>query len=240
MINKHHQEILRLIRAKAGKPSQHTLSDTYLGNTHPKYAIRVPDLRLLAKSWMKVNASLSAKDFEQLLTSLIEGKSSTEKCTAGILMDYAWPHQRSLAPALYLKWLNHVEGWVEVDTLCTNKFTSKSIVSQLDKWEPVIRKLARGKSLEKRRASLVLLCGAVRLDTHARLVTIGFENILLLSAEKDILITKAISWLLRTLIKHHRLAVEEFLNEHREQLPAIAVRETAQKLKTGRKSTKKL
>jgi len=44
----------------------------------------------------------------------------------------------------------------------------------------------------------------------------------------------------RNLIKHHRLAVEEFLDENREQLPAIAVRETAQKLKTGRKSVKKL
>lgn len=239
MINKHHQEILRLIRAKAGKPSQHTLSDIYLGNTHPKYAIRVPALRLLAKSWMKANASLSVKDFELLLTSLIEGKSSTEKCTAGILMDYAWPHQRSIAPALYLKWLNHVEGWVEVDTLCTNKFTSISISSQLDKWEPVIRKFARSKSIEKRRASLVLLCAAVRQDSNAKMVTLAFENILLLSGEKDILITKAISWLLRNLIKHHKLAVEEFLDENRDQLPAIAVRETVQKLKTGRKSTKK-
>lgn len=67
----------------------------------------------------------------------------------------------------------------------------------------------------------------------------AFENILTLCGEKDILITKAISWLLRSLIKHHKYAVQEFLDENHEQLPPIAVRETIQKLKTGRKSAKK-
>lgn len=129
MHNKHHQEILKLIQSKAGKPSQHTLSDAYLGNTHHKYPIRVPTLRLLAKNWMKAHASLTAKTFSELLSALIAGRSSTEKCMAGILMDYALPHQFTFPPTLYLKWLNHVQGWVEVDTLCTNKLTGTQILA---------------------------------------------------------------------------------------------------------------
>lgn len=238
-MNGHHTEILKLIKAQAGKPAQHTLSDAYLGNPHPQYAITVPTLRKLAKQWMK-DHPLPPAEFVKLLDSLIAGKSSTEKCMAGILLDYATPAQRNFTPTRFNQWLNHVVGWVEIDTLCTGKYAAIEVPRQWESWVPLLQKFVRSKSIEKRRASLVLLCAAVRQDSNAKMVTVAFENILQLSGEKDILITKAISWLLRNLIKHHRLAVEEFLDENRAQLPAIAVRETAQKLKTGRKSVKKL
>jgi 3-methyladenine DNA glycosylase AlkD len=53
-----------------------------------------------------------------------------------------------------------------------------------------------------------------------------------------ILITKAVSWLLRNLVKHYRTEVEAYLRSNEGRLPAIAVRETFNKLKTGRKSGK--
>jgi len=41
------------------------------------------------------------------------------------------------------------------------------------------------------------------------------------------------------MVKHHRKSVEEYVQRNRKNLPAIAVRETLTKLKTGKK-TKKL
>lgn len=52
MQNKFHQEILNLIQQQAGKPTQHTFLDGYLGNSNPRYPINVPTLRKIAKSWM--------------------------------------------------------------------------------------------------------------------------------------------------------------------------------------------
>jgi len=51
-MNPHHQELLKLIQAKAGKATQHTFSDSYLGNTHPRYAINAPTLRAIGQGWM--------------------------------------------------------------------------------------------------------------------------------------------------------------------------------------------
>jgi 3-methyladenine DNA glycosylase AlkD len=67
------------------------------------------------------------------------------------------------------------------------------------------------------------------------LATIALQNVDQLKNEKEILITKAISWVLRSMVKHHRAAVVQFLKEE-SGLPAIAVRETRQVLETGRKT----
>jgi 3-methyladenine DNA glycosylase AlkD len=69
------------------------------------------------------------------------------------------------------------------------------------------------------------------------LAFIAFQNIERLKSEKEILITKAISWVLRSMVKHHRPTLIEFMKE--KDLPAIAVRETRRVLETGRKNTPK-
>ena len=85
---------------------------------------------------------------------------------------------------------------------------------------------------------MVLLTGPVRNSEDKRLSELAFGNIDELKHEKNILITKAISWLLRDLIKHHREEVERYIEQNRATLPRIAVRETVNKLKSGRKSGK--
>ena len=50
------------------------------------------------------------------------------------------------------------------------------------------------------------------------------------------MITKAISWLLRSMIRHYKNEVSDYVNAQADTLPKIAVRETLVKLKTGRKT----
>jgi 3-methyladenine DNA glycosylase AlkD len=53
--------------------------------------------------------------------------------------------------------------------------------------------------------------------------------------EHDSMLAKAVSWSLRSLVKHDSAAVRAFLDEHGADLPSIVRREVETKLRTGRK-----
>lgn len=236
------EELLNHIKEKSGKPTQHTALDNYLGNTHFRYQISIPVLRSIGKTWMKENADeLSLKAFTSLLTGLTAAPSATEKTMAGILLDYAPASLRQFDPKLFGKWLGPLQGWAEVDALCTGVYTSTEIANHLPEWKKVLLALSKSKQIEKRRASLVLLVSPLLKTRHEHLLKIALQNINLLKSEKEVMITKAISWLLRSAIKFHKAEIAEFIQAQEETLPRIAVRETLVKLKTGKKTkTKKV
>ena len=156
----------------------------------------------------------------------------------GILLDYATPEQRKFNPKLFNTWLNYLEGWAEVDSLCTGRYSDSEILRQWKIWNPLLIQFSKSNNIHKRRASLVLLCSPLRKSTDTRLAGMALRNITRLKAEKEILITKAISWVLRNMVKHNRTAVQKYLKEESD-LPAIAVRETKRVLETGRKTSGK-
>lgn len=59
-----------------------------------------------------------------------------------------------------------------------------------------------------------------------------------LQPEIEILITKAISWQLRSMVKHHKKIVMDFIYKNKATLPAVAVREILPVINTGKKSRK--
>ena len=235
-MNIHHNEILKLIKKNSGKPTQHTFSDSYLGNEHPRYPISAPILRAIAQDWMRAHRELTADNVADLFTSLVEGESATEKSMAGILMDYTTREQRTFSPALFDRWLDHLIGWAEVDAVCTGKYTTTEIPAQWKAWKPLLIKFSKSKNIHKRRAALVLFCSPVSQVRDERMAEVVFANIQRLKGEKEILITKAISWVLRSMVKYYKKDVAEFIKKEGDTLPAIARRETLVKLRTGKKT----
>lgn len=231
-----HQALLNQIKKKSGEPTQHTFLDGYLGNHHPRYEISAPVLRAMAKTWMKTHRDLGPEPFAQVLADLIHGESATEKWMAGMLLDYSAPEQRKFDPKLFDEWLNHLEGWAEVDAVCTNKYTRTEIAAQWRKWKPLLIKFSKSQNINKRRASLVFFCSPLSQFENPASTDTAFDIIDRLKSENKVLITKAISWLLRSMVKHNRAALEIYLNENTDTLPRIAVRETLVKLTTGRKT----
>jgi 3-methyladenine DNA glycosylase AlkD len=231
----HHASLLAQIIEKSGTPTQHTFLDSYLGNANPRYPIRTPLLRQVVKNWIGTN-ELNPKEFLALLTSLVKAKSSTEKTSAGILLDYASREQLKFNPKIYDLWLNHVQGWAEVDALCYGHFKTDQVLEDWSDWKKLLTKLNKSKNINKRRASLVLLCKPLTRSNDRRLQLVAFQLTDNLKSEKAILITKAISWLLRSMVKQHRAALKKYIEKNKASLPAIAVRETATKIKTGKKS----
>lgn len=174
-----------------------------------------------------------------MLTSMAEGKSGTEKVMVGILLDNATKEQKQFDPKLFNSWLDHLIGWAEVDAVCTGKYCITEIPSNISQWKKILTSLSRSKNINKRRASIVFLCSPLAQCDDPALAEIAFENIDRLKCEKEIIITRAISWVLRSMVKHHRKALENYLKKNENSLPAIAVRETKVKLLTGRKGGKR-
>lgn len=239
MKDSHHHQILSEIKAKSGKPTKHTFLNNYLGNQHPRYPIASPELRAIARSWARDNRDLDADDFAQVISDLVHGKSFTEKLMAGMLLDVSRKEQRKFDPRLFDEWLEQLEGWAEVDAMCTSKYTRTEIQAQWKDWKSLILKFSKSENIHKRRASLVLFCAPLSQITDEEMAGTVFQIIDRLKPEKSVLITKAISWVLRSMIKHHRELVDDYLKENSETLPRIAVRETLVKLKTGKKTSAK-
>jgi 3-methyladenine DNA glycosylase AlkD len=235
-MNKYHSEILSLIERNSGTPTQHTFSDSYLGNSHPRHPIDAPKMRAIAKDWMRSHKEMSFGKFAAMLTSLAKGKSGTEKIMVGILLDNATSEQKQFDPTLFDKWLDHLVGWAEVDSVCTGKYCLSEIPKNIPQWKKILTIFSKSENINKRRASIVFLCSPLSQNDDPRLAEIALTNVDRLKSEKEIIITRAISWVLRSMYKHHKKALENYLKKNEKSLPAIAVRETKVKLKTGKKS----
>jgi 3-methyladenine DNA glycosylase AlkD len=207
-----------------------------ISNIFPPGASTVPQLRLAAKAWATANKDISSKRAEQIISAFIRDPSPMKKCMGGILLGYIPAQRHTLPPSLYDKWLEHTEGWAAIDAICYGNFTAKEILEKFAGWKVLIKRLAGSKNINKRRAAIVLLTKPVTQSDDKRLSQLAFGVIDALKSEKSILITKAISWLLRNLTKLHPEEVKEYLHSQKDQLPKIAIRETVNKLKHGVKT----
>lgn len=118
-------------------------------------------------------------------------------------------------------------------------FGPQDLLGDWPAWSGFIRRLAKDANINKRRAALVLLTRSCRTDPDPGLGALAFETIDALKGEREIIITKAVSWLLRSLSDQHPAKVAAYLDVQGSTLPAIAVRETRAKLATGRKTSRR-
>jgi len=230
-----HKKILTEIKKHKGKGTEHTSSDSYILSGHFYYDVSVPVRRQIVKNWLKDNKNILDEDFTAVLDSLYKGKSHEEKTVASYLLSYHHPHRKGIKPKQLNEWLDHLVGWAEIDALCQNVFTAEELLADWKMWESFIRKLSKDKNINKRRASLVLLTGPTHRSNDKRLRDLAFKVVDTLKDERPIIITKAISWLLREMSAQHKKAVSKYLKKNEETLPKIAIRETWRKIKTGKK-----
>ena len=225
------------LRALAGTGSaDHQGSAAYTGSPHELLGVATPGLRRLARDWVRANRAAPPKDTLQVLDAMFAGGLHEEKTLAALILAYTGPARAATTPARLDAWLGELAGWAEIDSLCSNVFQAEEFLSAWPAWAPWLRRLSEDANINKRRASLVLLTGPARYSDDPRLLATALGNVAWLQAERDILIAKAVSWLLRNLTLRHRSAVVAYLAENRTALPAIAVREVTAKLETGRKT----
>lgn len=196
-----------------------------------------PTKWIIAKKWARENYDISLASLISILNEKNANPSHDEKTLVGMILSCFPKLRAQMGPAVIEKWLENVQGWEQIDNLCQNNFKYTDFLNNWDAWEKALNNFSKSPNICKRRASIVLLVGPVTYSPDNRFSNLAFKNVDILKKEKDILITKAISWILRALIKNHRQEVEEYLEKNKESLPKIAIRETRNKLSTGRKNS---
>jgi 3-methyladenine DNA glycosylase AlkD len=231
-----HAGLVAVLRA-AGRPYRGgQANDSYTGSGRPFFNVSIPDLRRIARSWLAGHRAASDAQLLALADSLFDGEAYEEKILAALLLGYSARARRAATPAMVEAWLGHLNGWAEIDSLCASVFSADDMLVDWPAWRDLIHRLARDPNINKRRAALVLLTTPVRKSDEARFRDLAVMILDQLKAERPILITKAVSWLLRTMSVRHADLVADYLTNNERSLAAIAVRETRTKLRTGTKS----
>jgi len=208
----------------------------YCGTEKTYYNLKNAVKRKFIKDWYKAHkGDLSFHEFVNLITLLYQAGVYEEVTLGGELLSLNQKFRQQINPTILSQWLDNLSGWAEIDNLCQSRFGGKLILSNWSSWKILFLKLASSENISKKRASLVLLTRPVREIRDERLKTLSFLLTNKHKHHKDILITKAISWLLREMIKNYRHEVADYLEKNLDSLPKIAIRETKRKLATGKK-----
>lgn len=202
----------------------------------PFYRIPVPDERRLARQWLSEHSTWSAEQLYRTVQSLLAGPSYEEKTLGCVIVKERREVRQQVSPGHVMSWLDDLRGWAEVDSLCQSVFPAEQLLSDWAAWRSAIVTLSTSDNANKRRASLVLLTGPVRRSSDERLAQLAITTVDTARPDRDPLVTKAVSWLLRDLVANHRLIVAEYLDRHASELAPLVVRETRTKLRTGTKS----
>jgi 3-methyladenine DNA glycosylase AlkD len=233
-----HAKLLAEIRrgGRPQRPGATGQNDSYGGSGRPYYLVSVPDRRAMARAWVAAHRKAPAADALAVVESLLDGVSHEEKTLATLILRYSDAARRAVGPDDVDRWLGKLNGWAEVDSLCQNLFTVEDFAADWPSWKRLIEALSLSADINKRRAALVLLIGPVHYSPDPRFRDLAFVVLGRLKSERPILITKAVSWLLRAMLTRHRDAVAAYLAANEASLPKIAIRETKTKLMTGTKS----
>ncbi len=208
----------------------------YNGSTSPYLGITNPEKYRIAKMFKKTFPDISFDEWISLLNVLNKGKSFEEKTIGPFLFGTYPQFVTMLIPKHFDRWLSNLTGWCEIDTLCQSTLDATQLLSSWEEWKTALDAFSKDERISARRASLVLLCRAISKNPDPRLMDLTLTIVQRLSHEKDKLITKAISWALRSLSDMRPQEVMEFINKNVDSLPKIAIRETKKKIATGKKS----
>ncbi len=232
---------IRAEMERHGKPYRRDgppINDSYGGSGRPFFGIDVPTRRAMARRWAAAHKRADAADVLAVVDSLIEGETHEERTQATLILRYHPAARSAVTPDQVDRWLDFLNGWAEVDSLCQNLLTFEDMLADWPAWKRLIDRLSTDANINKRRASLVLLTGPVHYTDDARFSDLAFAAIERLKPEKPILITKAVSWLLRALVDQHKDETAAYIDANETTLPKVAVREARTKLETGTKSGK--
>ncbi len=179
--------------------------------------------------------SLSSSETIELINYCFASKIFDYFNFAGRLLSQSPSVKSQLTESDLKTWILRTQGWAEIDSICQSLFSADEIIAFWPKWQKIILDFSKDEHIQLRRASLVLQTKSVKQSDDTRLRQLAFITIERLKREHEILVTKAVSWLLRSLATQDSASVKQYLETNKNSLPAIAYRETIRKITTGKK-----
>jgi len=201
------------------------------------YGVRVPQLREIARDWQRAHKAVAREDLMALVEALWDGESREEKMLALYLLQCYKRWIPGLTWAHFERWRQGLDNWEVTDGLG---------VRTLGPWllaDPEARldylwHLIADEEMWSRRLALVATVWLNRGYQDLSFPDLTLKLIDRVKAERDPMITKAVSWALREMTKTHPDRVDAYVQQNRDALTAHVVREVNNKLRTGLKSGK--
>ncbi|MFZ2152458.1 MAG: DNA alkylation repair protein [Microgenomates group bacterium] len=224
-----------MIPKKSG-PELRAWLQKYLGTDKPTNCTRSIDIKYQATQILH-DSIHSATEFYNYIDHLYTtGTTFEDLALAASIFSRGHKYRQDFDLSYLDKWLNYTVGWAEVDSLCQSNFHAIELLNNWDDWQKLLTKLSNSPNINQRRASLVLLCKSLGESDDLRIYNLALSLVEKMKHEKEVLITKAISWVLRQMVKHYSPKLKVYLDKNKATLPKIAYRETLKKITTGKKS----
>ncbi len=209
------------------------LPDKYSGSVKKHLYVRIPVLTKHIKTWNKKH-ELNLEEFQNLIITLSKSNIHEEIIAIGKLLEANSALRKQLNCKVLFEITKNLHGWEEIDAVCQGKFTGKEFLNNRKCWENLLKKLNQSNNISQQRASLVLPIKFIRdIKNDSELTDLSFENIKNLIKIDDILITKAISWILREMAKSsdfYKTRVKQFIGQYKTKLKKHIVTEVIKKL----------
>ncbi|MFA7253378.1 MAG: DNA alkylation repair protein [Patescibacteria group bacterium] len=235
-IEKIREKIALLPKKKMARTEQEFVQ-RYLGSQKKYLGVATGDLVKIAKGVVKEEGSLEISELINLLDELFAADNFEEHAVGGKIFTLLKPETRARIPFVKLEiWIRNAKGWAEIDVICQSSYSGIEVLKNWNEWKKTIHKFSKDSNVSLRRASLVLQTRSAKEANDERIRQMAFETIEKLKSEKDILITKSVSWLLRSLTILDKEEVRNYLLQNETTLPRIAFRETIKKIETGKKT----
>jgi 3-methyladenine DNA glycosylase AlkD len=201
----------------------------------PFYGVRLADLRSMAGRWHREHPGAGGREIAAVAGALWAKEIREEMVLAALIHGRDAESRRYFGLRTLDRWAATIDNWETADALGMSVL-APWVADRPDRGFRTLEQLARRRNPWARRLALVGCLGTGR-STEAATWWPAVERLVLrLSSDKEGGIPKAISWVLRIHTHHCPGEVEPFLTRHAGDLPAIAVRETRNKLATGTKS----
>lgn len=201
--------------------------------TQRVHGIRTPDNRRLARAWRRDHPEANPDLVFALVESLWNGESRDERIL-GLEILFLHPEiVNGLSRDVFDRWRLDIDNWGVCDFLATRILGPWVENVPADRLR-YLEMLVGDSHLFSRRLGLVSSVHLNRDGTEYGEWTLGQVDRVI--DERDPMITKAVSWALRQMVKHQPSAVEAYVESRADRMAALPRREVRNKLKTGRKS----
>lgn len=207
----------------------------YLGTKRKFLNIKPASRDKILRKYKKQLDELPSKDLVAILTDLIKSDTFDFLNFAGKFISSSKKARENIGFFELELFLKDTTGWAECDSICQSLFEGNEAIKRFDEFEKIIFSFCSSSNIQLKRASLVLQVKPIREIKDEHLKKLSFSTIDLLKKEEHILLTKAVSWLLRSLTKHYKSDVAVYIEKNRYNIPLIAYRETKRKIISGKK-----
>jgi 3-methyladenine DNA glycosylase AlkD len=201
------------------------------------YGVKVPRLREISRDWQRAHKKIAREDLVALVETLWDGESREERVLALELLQRYKRWLPDLAWAHFERWRRGLDNWEVTDVLGV-RILGPWVLEDPDGRLDHLWALIADEDVWSRRLAVVATVWLNRGRKDASFPAFTLELIDRVKEERHPMITKAVSWALREMIKKHPDRVAAYLEENREVLAAHVVREVDNKLRTGLKSGK--